>query len=528
MAFAKLNDLTLREKIGQMLVVGFDGYEINDHIIEVIKNYKIGNIILFARNIKSAEQLYQLNLNLQKLAMKEIGFPLFITIDQEGGMVTRIYNDATFFPGNMTIAATNQTNNAYEVGKMMAQELKALGINFNLAPVLDVNSNPQNPVIGVRSYSDNPQMVADFGVAYVKGLQDGGVIATGKHFPGHGDTAVDSHLDLSAVVHGQERLEQVELYPFKKAIEAGIDAIMSAHVLFPAYETEKLPGTLSKNVLTGLLREKLGFKGIITTDCMQMKAIDTYYVTEKAAILAVNAGADIVMISHSLEKQINAFNNLIEAVQTGVISEAKIDESVERLIAYKEKYCSDIHDFLNSNYEAVKADVLVDENKQFAKQLVDQALTLVKSNGKVDFSKRTLLLASDPFVTTIADDAFQTNSIVSVAKKAFPNWSVLKMDVKPTDEFKASVLNQIENFDQIIVCTYNANVFTKQAELVNAIAKTREDLLVCATRNPYDVMAMENVQNYLCLYEYTANSVSSLMKYFKNELTPSGTLPIEL
>lgn len=528
MDFKKIKNLTIKEKVGQLFVVGFDATEINDHVIKIIKEYKIGNIILFTRNVKTAKQLFNLNQSLQKLAMKEIGIPLFITIDQEGGMVTRIYNDATIFPGNMTLAATNNTNNAYQVGKMMAKELKALGINFNLAPVLDVNCNPDNPVIGVRSYSDDPKVVAEFGVNYIKGLQSGGVIATGKHFPGHGDTCVDSHLDLASIIHNKERLEEVELFPFKKAIEAGLEAIMSAHVLFPAYEDQKLPATLSKKVLTNLLRNQLGFKGIITTDCMQMKAIDSYYVTEKAAKLAILAGADLVMVSHSLDKQIKSYETVLESIESNEISIERIDESVNRLLRYKEKYLKDIDDFIKSKYDNIKRHVLVDNNKQFAQNIVDDALTLVYTNNEVNITDNTLLIASDPFVTTIADDYIDSRSISQVAKHHFPKWDVMKMEVKPDEEFINDVLNKIDKYDQVIVCTYNANVYKKQAQLVNEIAKLRDDLLVCATRNPYDYLVLDNVQNYLCIYEYTTNSINSLIKYFQNKITPNGKLPIKI
>ncbi len=208
-----INKMTLEEKIGQLFMFGFDALEINDHALKLIKEYKVGNVILFARNVKSPEQVFKLNQNLQKLAFEEIGIPLFISIDQEGGMVTRLHTGATFFPGAMTTAATGDSNNAYLIGKYMGRELISLGINMNYAPVLDVNNNPKNPVIGVRSYSDNPETVAQFGSAFIQGLQEN-VIATGKHFPGHGDTHVDSHLALPMVPYDMDRLNKIELVPW--------------------------------------------------------------------------------------------------------------------------------------------------------------------------------------------------------------------------------------------------------------------------------------------------------------------------
>ena len=258
MAKYNIDNLTLDEKIGQLLMFGFDALELNDHAIELIKEYHFGSIILFTRNVKTMKQLFDLNKNLQKLAMSSLKIPLFISIDQEGGMVTRLKSGGTYFPGAMTLSASNSSDNSYLCGKFMGKELVSLGFNMDLAPVLDVNNNPLNPVIGVRSFSDNPEVVSEYGIQFMKGLQEN-VIATAKHFPGHGDTNTDSHLSLPLISHGVERLDAVELYPFKKAIDNGIKAIMSSHINFPAYTEKGLPTTLSKKCLTGLLREKLGF-----------------------------------------------------------------------------------------------------------------------------------------------------------------------------------------------------------------------------------------------------------------------------
>src|SRR5690554_5101834 len=301
-----INKLTTQEKIGQLIVAGFHGTTVGPEIENLIREYKVGNILLFSRNIESAAQLFKLNQDLQKIAMETFGIPLYITIDQEGGMVTRIFEDGTFFPGAMTIAATNSVDYAYKIGDLMGKELIDLGINMNLAPVLDVNNNPKNPVIGVRSYSDNAEVVADFGTAYVKGLQET-ILATAKHFPGHGDTNVDSHLALPKVDYPIERLESIELVPFKRAIKEGIHAIMSSHIDFPAFTENGLPTTLSEKCLTTFLREDLGFEGLIVTDGMEMKAVQDHYGTVEACLMAVQAGANQVCICHTEALQFKAF-----------------------------------------------------------------------------------------------------------------------------------------------------------------------------------------------------------------------------
>ena len=322
----KISDMTLKEKIGQLVMCGFEDPFYDEHIKVLVEEYKVGNVIYFARNVENINQLATLNKKVYEEIIKNTGIIPFVGIDQEGGMVTRIMEGATFAPGAMTISSTNNPNNAYEIGKIMGSELAHLGINFNLAPSLDTNNNPQNPVIGVRSYSDDPNKVALFGCNYIKGLQEEGIIATAKHFPGHGDTNVDSHLGLPRISHDRDHIDKIELVPFKKAIKNGVKAIMTAHIIFDCFDD--VPCTLSKNVLTDLLRDELGFDGIIISDCMQMKAIDTLYTTTKGVVTAIKNGLDIACISHSLEKQVNALKAVEEAVLNGEISEEVINKKV--------------------------------------------------------------------------------------------------------------------------------------------------------------------------------------------------------
>lgn len=252
------------------------------------------------------------------------------------------------------------------------KELRALGINLNFAPVLDVNNNPDNPVIGVRSFGESAELVAEFGQRSVQGFQDANVVATAKHFPGHGDTSVDSHLDLPTIKHGQERIRSLELVPFIRAIEGGVDAIMSSHIYFPAFESEKLPATLSKAVLTGLLREELGYEGVIMTDCMEMNAIAEHYGTVAASVTAIEAGADLVLISHRLDRQIGAIDAIEQAVHEGRISEVRIDASVQRLLALKERRG------LLVPQSGTAAEVGTAEHCAVAERLSEASITLVK------------------------------------------------------------------------------------------------------------------------------------------------------
>ena len=520
--------MTKEEKLGQLVWVGFQGYEFNDNLKYLIDKYKVGNIILFTRNIKDIKQLFELNKQIHEYILEKTGVMPFISIDQEGGMVTRIMDGATFCPGNMTLA-TSDVENAYKVGKLMGEELRALGINYNLAPSLDINNNPNNPVIGVRSYSDKPEVVGEYGLNYIKGLQSTGVIGTAKHFPGHGDTNVDSHKALAAVMHNQERLENVELVPFKKVI-GETQAIMTAHLLFPAYESENVPATLSRKVITDLLRNRLGYEGLITSDCMEMKAIDDHYTTPKGCLMGLQAGLDQVMVSATYEKQLRTFELLNEAYDNGLLDKNEIDQKLVRIMKAKEmSYNLMKEHFYGKTFEDVVNIVDDQEHKDLATKIVDESLTLVQGRD-LDINKKTLVITTEPFATTIAEDELSNRSIGSAIKEAKINMDVERIKVSVDEEKIKELVLKAKNYEQVLVCTYNANMFTKQADLVNEIYANidPQNLFVLSTRSPYDIFKFKQVKNYLCLYEYTPNSVNTIAKYLKGEIRAIGKLPISL
>lgn len=522
-----IKNMTLDEKIGQMIVAGFPSKVYDEHLDKLI-NYHIGNIILFAANVGSKEELARLNSKIQEKVLEKSKIPAFITIDQEGGMVTRIFEGATFLPGNMALSAAGDSAAAFKAGQISGEELRALGINFNLAPVLDVNNNPNNPVIGVRSYSDDPKVVAEFGVKMAKGLQSKGVVATAKHFPGHGDTDVDSHLDLPAVTHSMERLEEVELYPFKKAIEGGIDAIMSAHVLFPAIEEEKLPGTLSYKVLTGLLRKRLGFKGLIMTDCMEMNAIKEYYGTAKAAVMAIKAGADLICISHTLEAQLESFENIKNAVLSGEITESRIDESVERILAIKAKY--NLYEAAFPDMDEIKNLVGSREHLEFAEKLSEKSITLAwdKENLIPVKTKNILSISTKPVILTGADDSIKSKAVLSEALREALGGEALTMSLSPEDEEIIRLVEKAKDKDLIILGTYNAALNKGQIKLVEEISKINKNVIAIALRIPYDISRLNHVPCALCSYEYTPISLRSIIKVLSGEIKPEGKLPVKL
>jgi beta-N-acetylhexosaminidase len=436
-------------------------------------------------------------------------------------MVTRIQQGSTFFPGAMTLGATRRVDYAYEVGLHMGEELKHLGINMNLAPSLDVNNNPYNPVIGVRSYSDDPDVVGAFGTAFIRGLQHH-VIATAKHFPGHGDTNVDSHLDLPTIDIDEARFKSVELAPFVTAIDAGVQAIMSAHINFPLITEEGRPCTLSRQCLTGLLREELGFDGLIVTDCMQMKAIQHKYTTPVGAKMAVAAGADLICVSHSKDLQIAAYEAVLEAVRQGEIDRNLIAEHVERILAVK----ADL-DPMAATFEAVQDRIVNDEHKAHALRVAKDAVTLIKGK-EIDRDKRTLLLACSPLATTIADESHGGFDIIGAIRSARLPIDTKRVGIAITPEEEAEILAEAKGYDQIIYCSYNANIHPSQIALMDHLTTMQDNTHVYSMRNPYDTVFSQTIQHVMAFYEYTPNSVQALISYLKGDLVPTGRPPVRL
>jgi beta-N-acetylhexosaminidase len=326
--------LTSREKIGQLFMVGFTGTSVTPDLASFIKEYKPGGVILFSRNLESVDQIVQLTNDLQRCSPHS---PLLIAIDQEGGRVSRLPKGFTIFPPCDVLGRCNSTELAYAAAATMAKELRAVGVNMNMAPVLDVNSNPDNPVIGDRAFGSTPEIVSELGWATAAGLQDHQVVACGKHFPGHGDTNADSHKELPVVEAARERLEMIEFPPFRHAVAQGVATIMTAHILYRGLD-EKIPATLSPTIITSLLRHELRYDGVVLTDDLEMHAIIDHYGIEDAAVRAVLAGCDILLICKDRDREIAAFTAIEEAVASGIISIERLDQSAARIARVKERF----------------------------------------------------------------------------------------------------------------------------------------------------------------------------------------------
>lgn len=324
----------IREKIGQMMMIGFQGASISGELKEIILDYGVGGVILFSRNIESPEQIKELCRSIKKLYIENNKIPPFISIDQEGGRVFRLKSPFRQYPSYGELGRTDSEDAVRSNALSMAEELIDIGINMNMAPVLDVHTNPKNPIIGDRAFGSEPEIVSRLGMQVIAAFHEKGIIAVGKHYPGHGDTSSDSHLELPVVGHGIERLEEIEFKPFLHAFENGLNAVMTAHLLYPALDPD-YPATMSEKIISGILRKKQGFDGVVITDDLEMKAISNNYTGEDAAILPIKAGADMLLICHSRDKQLETFESLLQAIEDGDIRMERIDKSFDRIIGLK-------------------------------------------------------------------------------------------------------------------------------------------------------------------------------------------------
>lgn len=330
-----IEQMSIDEKVGQLIFAGITGVTVTEETKILINEYKVGGIILFANNLDNPEQSIQL-LNHIKIENGKNPLPLFLGVDQEGGRVERL-PDLIKLPTNQKIGTKNNEQFAYEIGELLGKQLHAFGFNLNFAPVLDVNSNPNNPVIGDRSFGDAPEVVSKFGVQSMQGMQSQHIISVIKHFPGHGDTDIDSHVELPLVDKSLEKLNGLELVPFRNAIEAGAEVVMTAHILLPQIDAE-FPASMSEKVITEILREQLKFDGIVITDDMTMQAITGHFDIDDAAVESVKAGTDIILMAHDYDELVSVFNRLKEAILSGEITEERINKSLQRIIRLKWKY----------------------------------------------------------------------------------------------------------------------------------------------------------------------------------------------
>ena len=332
--------MTLEEKVGQMMFYGVNGTNVDDKVVNLFEDQHVGGIILYGhRNFwgSSLDNNVKYVNSIKKANRQNSDIPLFIGFDEEGGSMSQLPQELMRTPSKGELGNTNDSSLATGIGAGTAKKLKLLGINTDFGTVLDINTNKNNPIIGVRSYGSTKEKVTEFGINELKAIQNEGVIPTVKHFPGHGDTEVDSHLGLPSLNHDLNRLKSTELVPFQTAINNGVDMVMTAHIMLPQIDKE-YPATMSKKILTDLLRDEMGYKGVIITDDLEMQAISKNWDLGEAAIKSVEAGADILLVCHTIENQQKVYNAVVQGVNDGKIDENRIDESVRRILRLKYQY----------------------------------------------------------------------------------------------------------------------------------------------------------------------------------------------
>ena len=517
-------DKTLRHQIGQMIIAGFPSLEVDDQARRLAEELQVGNFILFARNMKTARQTAALCKDLSDLALKANGVAPFIAADQEGGLVSRITEGAALFPGAMAIAAGATLEEARQVGKNCGQMLRAMGVNVNFAPVLDVNIEPKNPIIGIRSFGDQPQAVADMGCAMLEGMQEGGVIPTVKHYPGHGNVATDSHLALPVNHTDPEVLEKTEFLPFQQAFDRGAPALMSCHIIFSKIDPD-LPATLSPTILTGMLREKQGFKGLVFTDCMEMDAIRAQWGTARGAALAVKAGCDVLCISHHEDAVRDAIEAIVAAVESGEIPRSRIQEAYDRIMAYKTGL--GLLQEQEISIESANALIRDPEKLELHSRLSRRSVTLLRGCADVlQQMKNPLLLCPVSLSATGVED--KEHDGLSFAQRVGDalGWTWKETAMEPSDEEIADLLRQAEGHDGVVLGLYNARFRPTQQALLRAFEAAGKPLVIVLVGGPCDVTLVEKADAVVAMYEYTTLSVASAAAALR-EGTFSGKAPMQ-
>ena len=518
-----MEKMTIEEKVGQMFIGSASGTEITKNIRKAIEEYHLGNFLFMGYNCEDPKKTGNFSIALQNLFMEANSIPAFICIDQETGTVNRMNTGATRFLGNMAIGATNNPHNSYLVGEAVGAELKNYGINFDLAPVLDVNNNPDNPIINCRSYGDNPVHVSAFGMEMINGLKSQNVMSCAKHFPGHGNTATDSHLALPLISASLDELYKIELAPFIASIYTGIDAIMTTHIVFSALDT-KYPATLSKQVLTGLLRENLGYQGLIVTDGMEMSAIAKNYGVSQAAILAINAGADILCYT-SVTDPMKAIPDVLQAIAEGEISMDRINDAVERILLKKLKYNLFEDYLIDENFSVYD----VKEHSLLNLELAKQAVTVYTNNfSGLDKTKDTIIMSSSAAISL--GYSGNENSFAYYCSKYLKEKGMAKCDYDVisgiSNSNKDSFIEEALNYSQIVIAIDSANA--AQISFVNELCEQRSDVVVVALKLPYDYNSYKNVNTFIAIYDRTPIMVEALTRLMASEYEPTGKCPVKL
>lgn len=501
--------LTLEEKIGQLLMVSLDGTELDDGARTFLNKTRAGGVVHFGNNAVSAGQVTALNGAIDALITARRGIPPLISVDHEGGMVMRFRDGVTAFPSAMAVGATGDPDLAEAVGRAMGRELRAMGFHINMAPVLDVNTNRKNPVIGNRSFGDTPELVAAFGVRAIQGMQAEGLMACGKHFPGHGDTAVDSHYGLPCVDKPVEALERVELHPFAEAVRHGAGAIMTSHILYPALEERPVPATMSSAILMGWLRGKQGFDGLIISDGMHMQAIAKEYGIERGCVEAVKSGVDLLCVGTGgpgyQDSQLRCFEALVEAARSGEIPMARVDDAVRRVLAAKEQYCVPYAGTVDMAADAA-----------LARRVAERSVTRL-AGSHTPLAGRVLCVSEPARYARygVTEGDWRTRSFAALAAEGLGGEALEEDDPSRLAKADACVIGITSSGSWTID-------FAKEA------VRQGKRTVAVLTSLPYAVPELPEGVEALCTYGLVPCSVEAAIRVIKGEIEAAGKVTVAL
>lgn len=521
-------EITLEQAIRQKLMISFEGVQPPAELLETLLSQPVGGITLFRHlNIHNPAQVRALTAALQQ-AVRKAGQPaLLIATDQEGGQLMAIGEGTTLFPGNLALGATRSTELACRAGFAMGRELAAMGINLDYAPVCDVNLNPLNPVVGTRSFGEDPAQVASLSAAMVEGLQAAGVAATAKHFPGHGDTAADSHYTVPVIPYDENRLRQVELLPFSAAVQAGVRLVMTAHIALPAFNSGKhLPATLSPAILRGLLRGELGFEGLIVSDAMDMQAIHQGAGLTIDSIAAVAAGVDLLLLNHEAENLQNVYQGLLQAVRRMLLSEEDVRASAARVLALKR--------WLDEAEQPPLEIVGCAEHEALALEIASRSVTLVRNSVQLlplRLSPQTRLAVIVPIpedLTPADTSSYISPSLAHALRHYHPIVDEFLISIDPSETQVAALRQQVNGYDLVIAGTINATQHAGQAALVNALVESGIPTVAVALRMPYDLQVYPAVSTYVCTYNILPPSMEALAQALSGRIPFEGRLPVTI
>lgn len=524
-----MNSLPLYEKCAQVFMPAVFGPNLNlntkefQGTLELVRDHGIGGIIISTGNVEETATMIN---ELQKHA----SIPLLVGADFENGIGMRI-KGMNAFPHNMALGAVGDEEFAYQIGKATALESALLGVNINFAPVADINNNPENPVINLRSFSEDKDIVTNYCLAYAEGSKEMRVISTAKHFPGHGNTKIDSHKDLPIIAGSKDYLYENELYPFRELISDGIPAIMIGHLNVPAFDKQtELPATLSYNIITKLLKEELGFEGLIITDALDMKAVTNYYSDDEAVVKAFAAGNDILLMPPNVKSGITA---LFKAVSSGQISEERLDESVKKILAAKR--WAKIHLHKTRNLNQIRERILIPAHKKLAEEIANASVTAVK------MQKDIIPISKDKYVSPVVLNITNRNNysdfvFSNLLENNFNNLKSLYLNGKSKKSDYINTLNEIDKSDLIIIASYftvrtngNARMLEDdQINLIRNILSLDKKIIFISFENPYILSLFNESKNFLCTFSDTEASQKAALEFLFGNIEATGKLPVSI